>query len=68
MRVFLVEFACNMADFHAWNKPVLNAAMPMACTVGELFAKNIEKTARRQLEGQHLQLENICGAEGPFIS
>ena len=49
-------------------KQACNAAMPMACTVGELLAKNIEKTARRQLEGQHLQLENICGAEGPFIS
>ena len=32
----------------------LISAMPMACTVGELLAKNIEKTARRQLEGQHL--------------
>ena len=35
-------------------KQACNAAMPMACTVGELLAKNIEKTARRQLEGQHL--------------
>ena len=32
----------------------LISAMPMACTVGELLAKNREKTARRQLEGQHL--------------
>ena len=29
-RVFLMEFTCNMADFHAWN--TRNAAVPLACT------------------------------------
>ena len=44
-------------------KQACNAVMPMACTVGELLAKNIEKTARRQLEGQHLLFGEYYFAE-----
>ena len=37
--------------------------------VGELLATNIARTARRQLDGRHLLLENICRPEQPlFIS
>ena len=37
--------------------------------VGELLATNLARTARRQLDGRHLLLENICRPEQPlFIS
>ena len=34
----------------------------------ELLAKNIARTASRQLDGRHLLLEDICGAEQPIMS
>ena len=39
--------------------------------VGKLLAKNVARTARRQLDGRHLgicYLENTCKTEQPFIS
>ena len=39
--------------------------------MGELFAKNMARTTRRQVDGRHLLfgVKNICGAaEEPFIS
>ena len=56
-RLFHACFSCGICVQYGGfphTKQACNAAMPMACTVGELLAKNIEKTARRQLEGQHL--------------
>ena len=46
-------------------KQACNAAMPMACTVGELLAK---KQQEDNSKDNICYLENICGAEGPFIS
>ena len=60
---------CDPRGSNAWwtrfkRDDIINLS-PLGKNTGEPFAKNITRTARRQLDGRHQLKENIFGAEQP---